>query len=311
MVRFRPTNGSWFLSTKDAETILISDGFRDADPRTMRAWGYFFHLATQGEELQLSDAFARRGSVLEIPSESEEDPEAAEKKEKKLDGNFRRGGGPPKKKSSKKKNSKKNSSTKNSSDKGSCKQNSKEGRKSTRSSPLQVPWSSFELLHELSTGRSGTVAVARYQDNLVAVKMFDIGKDGVNRFQQELKTYRMAQELQGKAIPTLMFISESPSGNVVVLGLELGAELPSDFDAWTILQRQEAFDALSKLAEISVAQNDIKPENFVVNSNGHLAVVDLEDTSILSTPKQTKAYLTKLKKQLHILSPLASTSQTC
>jgi len=159
-----------------------------------------------------------------------------------------------------------------------------------------VSWKSLELLSEIQHGRSGYVVLANYASQLVAIKLFDIGKRGEKAFLSELSCYQTAKSVQGVAVPRLLFVTESPSGGVVGLGLELGSRLASSFVAWDDAARQQAFGAIQMLAQVcGVAQNDMRPDNFVLGSKGQVVVVDLEDTKKLSGAKQREAYLQRAR----------------
>jgi len=159
-----------------------------------------------------------------------------------------------------------------------------------------VSWSSLDLLSEIQHGRSAYVVLANYASQLVAIKLFDIGKHGEKPFLSELSCYQTAKSVQGVAVPRLLFVTESPSGGVVGLGLELGSRLASSFMAWDDTARQQAFAAIQLLARVcGVAQNDMRPDNFVLGAKGQVVVVDLEDTKKLSGPKQRDAYLRRAR----------------
>ena len=59
-----------------------------------------------------------------------------------------------------------------------------------------------------------------------ALKQFDAGMDGMKGFDNEIAAYARTKEVWGKLVPTPYFVSETPSGGVKLLGLQLG--LPID-----------------------------------------------------------------------------------
>jgi len=197
---------------------------------------------------------------------------------------------------SKKANRRRKKASKKAADSGGTKKGAEFAFEALASGISYVSWKSLELLSEIQHGRSGYVVLANYAAQLVAIKLFDIGKRGEKAFRSELSCYQTAKSVQGVAVPRLLFVTESPSGGVVGLGLELGSRLASSFVAWDAAARQQAFGAIQMLAQVcGVAQNDMRPDNFVLGSNGQVVVVDLEDTKKLSGAKQREAYLQRAR----------------
>lgn len=161
-----------------------------------------------------------------------------------------------------------------------------------RSSLPVVAWTDLRMHRVLGCGRSGVVLCGRRRGSTTAfaIKCFDLVKDGTAAFLHEVTRYQQLASLPGAQLhlPSLFFVTASPSGNCVALGMELCSALPAGFAQWSVEQREEAHQALKWMAEAGLAHNDIRETNFVVNRRGRVVAIDLEDTRDLSQEERRK-----------------------
>lgn len=110
----------------------------------------------------------------------------------------------------------------------------------------------------LGEGRCGEVRKIPWKDGYAAVKHFRKGDDmndekdqiePINAYKHELEVFRALKSVCGVYIPELLFhtswVAWRPS-----IGMELGAEMPDDFDKWSsddTRMRDEAMEAVSNL----------------------------------------------------------------
>lgn len=140
-----------------------------------------------------------------------------------------------------------------------------------------VPFSDIEILGSLGYGRNGTVFKALWDGKEVALKQFDVGREGDQWFEKEIAAYVRLKDAWGVLVPRPLFLSESPSGGVMLLGLQLGRPPTQTEDIGSELQA--VLDALRSL--YGVIHNDPEERNaiFVADVEGHenLVVLDWED----------------------------------
>ena len=77
----------------------------------------------------------------------------------------------------------------------------------------------------------------------VALKQFDIGKDGYEYFDKAIAAYLALKDAWGKLVTTPLFVSESWSGWIKFIGLQLGRnpEPGDDVSDWsTVLTSLES-----------------------------------------------------------------------
>ena len=77
---------------------------------------------------------------------------------------------------------------------------------------------------EIGFGRNGSVFRVQWKNKSFALKQFDLRKGGYDAFQREMAAYTRLQDAWGRLVPEPMFVSESPSGAIRYLGLELGRD---------------------------------------------------------------------------------------
>ncbi|KAL3907407.1 MAG: hypothetical protein SGILL_008889, partial [Bacillariaceae sp.] len=94
----------------------------------------------------------------------------------------------------------------------------------------EIPFESLEITRALGYGRNGVVFLANWNGMQVALKQFDVGKgDGNESFQNEVAAYLSLESVWGSLVATPLFVSESWSGLIKFLGLQLGRNpLPGD-----------------------------------------------------------------------------------
>ncbi|CAB9531454.1 unknown protein [Seminavis robusta] len=93
----------------------------------------------------------------------------------------------------------------------------------TASNGLQeVPFEDIEILGVLGYGHNGVVRVAKWHGKEVALKQFDIGKDGYGYYNNEIKGYMAVEGAWGELVTRPLFVSDSWSGSVKFIGLHLG-----------------------------------------------------------------------------------------
>lgn len=69
----------------------------------------------------------------------------------------------------------------------------------------------------------------KWNGEYYALRQFDVGEDGTERFENELKTYIRAERVWGRPVANHDFLSESVSGGVKLLGLHLGSKIDDSF----------------------------------------------------------------------------------
>jgi hypothetical protein len=141
-----------------------------------------------------------------------------------------------------------------------------------------VPRDNIEIKEMIGYGKNGTVFKALWAGQEIALKQFDLSKGGKPRFQSEATAYSKLQKAWGTLVPRPLFLSESKSGNVTFLGMQLGRAIASANDvSWPRME------ALCKTIHQSygVRLLDVRDVNFVFlpreDGSEELAVIDLED----------------------------------
>jgi hypothetical protein len=141
----------------------------------------------------------------------------------------------------------------------------------------------IEIKGVIGCGRNGTVLKAHWAGQEVALKQFDLSKGGEPRFQAEATAYAKLQPAWGKLVPKPLFISESASGNVTFLGLQLGRAL-THADVVSGPSMQSLVEEI--LQSYGVQLLDVRDLNFVFlprqDGTEGLAVIDLEDHELVA-----------------------------
>jgi len=107
----------------------------------------------------------------------------------------------------------------------------------------EVSIDDVQILSNLGYGHNGVVYLAKWGERRVALKQFDIGKDGYEYFDKEIAAYWALKDAWGKLVTTPLFVSESWSGWIKFIGLQLGRkpEPGDDVSDWsTVLTSLES-----------------------------------------------------------------------
>jgi hypothetical protein len=145
----------------------------------------------------------------------------------------------------------------------------------------QVPFKNIEIVGVLGSGRSGTCFKVKWNGMDYAMKQFDIGRCGDEFFCREIDAYIILKEAWGGLVPQPIFISESYSGGILFLGLQLGRGLSdSELDSDNYKsQQKEIFQRLE--TEYGIKHNDVDGRNVIMipDSNGkeRMVAIDFED----------------------------------
>ena len=145
-----------------------------------------------------------------------------------------------------------------------------------------VPFQDLKLGAMIGHGRNGSVFQAQWQNQTIALKPFDLGKGGYEPYHKELAAYARLQDAWGRLTPEPLFVTESLSGNILYLGLELGRDpCASDYaskDWSSLLYSLEAFYGIRK-------HDSIYCNGLIITRDGqdHLVAIDFEDWSDCAT----------------------------
>jgi hypothetical protein len=94
---------------------------------------------------------------------------------------------------------------------------------------VETPIDDVEIIGTLGYGHNGVVFLANWHGQKVALKQFDVGKDGYEYFDKEVEAYLALEAVWGRLVPTPLFVSESWAGWIKFIGLQLGRDpLPGD-----------------------------------------------------------------------------------
>jgi predicted Ser/Thr protein kinase len=140
-----------------------------------------------------------------------------------------------------------------------------------------VPLDDIVVVGVCGDGRNGTCYKVKWNGMECAMKQFDIVKDGDVGFEKEIRAYKLLRKAWGTLVPRPMFLSETFSGTIMLLGLQLGhdtenvEDLPK-FDA--VLER------LKK--EYGIQHNDAEQgRNMLIitdsDGNERVVAIDFED----------------------------------
>ena len=138
----------------------------------------------------------------------------------------------------------------------------------------------IDLIDVIGSGRNGAVFRARWEGKEVAMKQFDVGRDGTEWLDKEFAAYLKLKDVWGVLVPKPMFLAESVSGGVMFLGLQLGRD-PSEGDDVSCWPQ-----VLRSLERYGIRHNDCWGRNglFITDNTGseRLVAIDLEDYEELS-----------------------------
>jgi hypothetical protein len=140
-----------------------------------------------------------------------------------------------------------------------------------------APYDDIVTVGVLGQGRNGGCFHVKWKGTEYAMKQFDIGKHGDKLFMKEIRAYMLLKDVWGILVPRPIFLSESYSGNIMFLGLQLGHESDHADDD------KKFVDVLQRLKkEYGIRHNDAEcGRNMIAitDSNGEERVVaiDFED----------------------------------
>jgi thiamine kinase-like enzyme len=140
-----------------------------------------------------------------------------------------------------------------------------------------VPFDDIEIIDVLGSGRNGACFKVKWNSTEYAMKQFDVGRDGYNRWNHEIEAYRILHKAWGDLLPRPIFLSESVSGGILFLGLQLG-RAPVNYDKY-----HTQFDSIMRRLkkEYSIRHNDAENRNMIIISDAHgvekLVAIDFED----------------------------------
>ena len=142
---------------------------------------------------------------------------------------------------------------------------------------VRVPCADIKFMHAIGYGRNGTVFKARWKDSYVAVKQFDVDKFGHQDYDKEIAAYMMLKDEWGIKVPKPLFLSESFSGAVKFLGLQLGRSPTEqdDLTQWRSLVKSVQCQYGLDFQDTWKEQNSL----FITDDSGkeRLVMIDLED----------------------------------
>jgi len=130
-----------------------------------------------------------------------------------------------------------------------------------------VPFKDLMICAEIGFGRNGTVFQVQWKNQRFALKQFDLRKGGYDAFHKELAAYALLKDAWSRLVPEPMFVSESPSGAIRYLGLELGRD-PSGSDYYSM-------EWSSVLHSLKTEYGMRLPDS--INSNGLILTKDGQD----------------------------------
>jgi hypothetical protein len=103
------------------------------------------------------------------------------------------------------------------------------GSAAQMSALVETPIDDVAIIATLGYGHNGVVFLANWHGQKVALKHFDVGKDGYEDFDKEVEAYLALEAVWGRLVPTPLFVSESWAGWIKFIGLQLGRDpLPGD-----------------------------------------------------------------------------------
>ena len=147
-----------------------------------------------------------------------------------------------------------------------------------------TPIESVKFGDALGFGRNGCVFRALWNGKEVAVKQFDLGKDGgMENFCREVEAYELLRDAHGILVPKALFLTESEGRGIKYLGLQLGRDPTSeDCNAFHAQSWRDILHALK--TQYGFVHDDADGRNglFVPDGRGgeKLVAMDLEMHSL-------------------------------
>jgi hypothetical protein len=261
-------------------TVYVSRAYFPGEKCYLRAWAYVHSLGQQqpnGDELGVPDD--GKGKWLRTEKD-ESTPPPKRRSSSETPSARRQQNTKPKSTSGKRKRS---TSGKNNPGSSMVKE-----RNSVHGRPLSIPWVNLKDFHigkesPIGCGRNGAVFRATWKGMDVALKQFDVRTTaGQSAYDTELLAYSRLQDAYGKFVPKPMFLSESPSGGVQFLALQMGREVRAGNSADEKIAHMSFRESLlDKLRNKYGIRHNDPHNNFVILQNkagkDHLAMIDFED----------------------------------
>jgi len=142
-----------------------------------------------------------------------------------------------------------------------------------------APYDDIVEVGVLGEGRNGGCFKVKWKGTEYAMKQFDIGKHGDKYFLKEIRAYMLLKDVWGILVPRPIFLSESYSGNIMFLGLQLGRESDNDDDD-DYKKFQNVLQRINK--EYGIRHNDAEcGRNMIAitdnNGEERVVAIDFED----------------------------------
>lgn len=158
-----------------------------------------------------------------------------------------------------------------------------DGSATQMSSLTETPFDDIEIIETLGYGRNGVVFLVNWKGHDVALKQFDVGKGGYESFGREVAAYMELEKVWGSLVAKPLFVSESWSGLIKFIGLQLGRDpCPGDdLSEWP--------NVLSTLEnEFSFRHEDAEDGNMIFvydekSKTEKLVAIDLEAYTMVKT----------------------------
>ena len=119
----------------------------------------------------------------------------------------------------------------------------------------------------LGKGRNGAVFLASWKGKDVALKQFDLSKSE-KAYYKELDAYLAVKEAWGRLVPRLYFVSESWSGGVVFIGMQLGKNLDTEDCVSRVEEWRQVLLSLEE--EFDLRHNDIDGNHILIPDERNL-----------------------------------------
>ena len=145
----------------------------------------------------------------------------------------------------------------------------------------EIPIDNVEIIGTLGNGHNEVVFLVNWRGQKVALKQFDVGKDGYEYFDSEVAAYLALESVWGSLVATPLFVSESWSGWIKFIGLQLGwGPLPGD----DVLERINVLSTLEN--EYGFRHDDTEGSNMIFifdekTKTERLVAIDLESHAMI------------------------------
>lgn len=248
---------AYISGTGDDIRVNVSEPYYIGEENYVRAWAYVFSLGCKQKDgfdtPKGQKKWINTGGDSPTPQPSPgKKSSGGKKKRKREDGTKQKGRG-----------------------------RSKKGETASLSKLPTVDFRDLVVGKEIGIGRNGSLFQVSWKGKEYALKQFDVGKDGVEGFENETAAYERTEEVWGEIVPTPYFVSETPSGGVKLLGLQLGSSIDDSVvhgnEMWK--QWQHAHAILEQ--DYGIHHNDAEGGRnsiLIDDGQGHqqLAVIDFE-----------------------------------